>query len=114
MGEFENGTDYDFDRVLVVCYGFYDILENVKSGDKITINSKSRQRYTDEGTIEDMARKYYNYGDYEEAKLSMALFLAAHELNDRGSFVVGVRKGTDKVIKGNVSEETFLCVYGVE
>ncbi|MBP5609110.1 MAG: hypothetical protein J6X66_12710 [Lachnospiraceae bacterium] len=114
VGEFENGTDYDFDRVLVVCYGFYDILENVKSGDKITINSKSRQRYTDEGTIEDMARKYYNYGDYEEAKLSMALFLAAHELNDRGSFVVGVRKGTDKVIKGNVSEDTFLCVYGVE
>ena len=114
VGEFENGTDYDFDRVLVVCYGFYDILDNVKSGEHITINSKSRQRYTDEGTIEDLARKYYNYEDYEEAKLYMALFFAAHELNDQGSFVVGVRKGTDKVIKGNVAEDGFLCVYGVD
>ncbi len=114
VGELDNGTDYDFDHVILVCYGYYDIIDDVKSGDHITINSKSRQRYNNESTLEDLAKKYYNYGDYEEAKLHMALFFAAHELNDQGSFVIGVCKGGEKVIKGNAAEDNFLCVYGVQ
>ncbi|MBR6257574.1 MAG: hypothetical protein IKR23_09365 [Lachnospiraceae bacterium] len=114
VGTLTNDTDYDFDYVLLVCYGYYDIIENVESGENLTINSKSRQRYSDEGTIEDLARKLYNYQDYEEAKLHMALYFAAHELSDQGSFAVGVCKNGNKVIKGGVSEESFLCVYGVK
>ncbi len=114
VGELENGTDMDFDHVLVVCYGYYDIIDDVESGEKITINSKSRQRYSGESTIEDLAKWYYNYDDINEARMHMALYFAAHELNDRGSFVVGVRKGSERVIKGNVSEDMYLCVYGVE
>ena len=100
--------------MLLVSYGYYDIIENVKSGENKTINSKSRQRYTDENTIESVARKFYDYGDYEEAKMYMALFFAAHELNNEGSFAVGVCKNNNRVLKGGVSEESFLCVYGVE
>ena len=114
VGELENGTDYDFDHVILVCYGYYDMIDNVKSGDKITINSKSRQRYTNETTLEDLAKKYYNYGEYDEARLYMAMFFAAHELNGNGAFVIGVCKDGEKVIKGNVAEDNYLCVYGVE
>ena len=114
VGELENGTDYDFDHVILVCYGYYDMIDNVKSGDKITINSKSRQRYSNESTLEDLAKKYYNYGEYDEARLYMAMFFAAHELNDHGSFVIGVCKGSEKLIKGNVAEDKYLCVYGVD
>ena len=113
VGSLVNDTDYNFDYVLLVCYGYYDIIENVEAGENLTINSKSRQRYSDEGTIEDLARKLYNYQDYEEAKLHMALYFAAHELSNEGSFAVGVCKNGNKVIKGGVSEESFLCVYGV-
>ena len=114
VGELKNDTEYDLDYVLLVSYGYYDIIENVKSGENKTINSKSRQRYTDENTIESVARKFYDYGDYEEAKMYMALFFAAHELNNEGSFAVGVCKNNNRVLKGGVSEESFLCVYGVE
>ena len=53
-------------------------------------------------------------GQYDEARLYMAMFFAAHELNDHGSFVIGVCKGSEKLIKGNVAEDKYLCVYGVD
>ncbi len=114
VGSFENNTDYDFDHVLVVCYGYYDILDDVKKGDSININSKSRQRYNNENEINDLAKRYYDRHEYEEAKLFMSMYFAAHELNENACFIVGVRKGDQKLLKGNIAEERFLCVYSVE
>ena len=111
-GSLDNDTEYDFDYMLIVCNGYYDLIENVKKGSHIEVNSMGRMRYNGPDDLNSKAKKTYDHGDYEDAKLYEALHFGACSLTDDDCFVIGVCRG-DELLKGNNAEESFLCVYNV-
>ncbi len=114
-GTINNDTEYDFDYVLVVCDGYYQIIPDLESGDQYTLSGYGRNSYSNAGDLAAYARKLYDQEDYRSAKLMAALTMAAHELQGEGSFVVGITTSKEKILQGvGNSEESFLCVYAAK
>ena len=114
-GTIDNDTDFDFDYVLVVCDGYYQIIPDVESGDRYTLSGFGRNQYNNETAISQQARQLYSKEDYRSAKLYAALTMAAHELQGESVFVVGITSSKDKILQGiGNSEESFLCIYETE
>ena len=112
-GSLENDTDNDLALVLVVHDGYYEIVEDLKSGKSVALGKKTSKRYGDESDIAVIARDRYDRGDLREARMYVALFMAAHELNNQDSFAVGVYQGKDRVSRGTYPETVYQCLYSV-
>ena len=111
-GTIENDTDYDFDYVLAVCDGYYQLIPDLESGDEYTLSGYGRTSYSNAGDLAAYARNLYDQEDFRSAKLIAALTMAAHELQGEGNFVVGITSSKEKILQGvGNSEESFLCVY---
>ena len=114
-GKINNDTDYDFDYVLVVCDGYYQIIPDLASGDEYMLSGYGRNAYSNASDMAREARDKYDHEDYRSAKLLAALTMAAHELHGEGTFVVGITSSNEKLLQGvGNNEESFLCIYAAK
>ena len=115
QGYVENNTDYDFECVLVVCDGYYQVISDLESGDKYSMSGYGRTSYKGESDIRQQACSLYNKEDYRNAKIYAALAMAAHEIQGEARFVIGITSTKDKMLQGiGNNEEAFLCIYETE
>ena len=112
MGMVTNNTGADFEYMLVVTDGRYQILENVKNGDTVAVNLSLNTSYS---MIDLIAGTPYKNKDYKKAGAYAALCLTYEAIQDSSSdiIVIGVRKQDGITDQKEPSWETFYYVEGI-
>ncbi len=116
-GTVTNNTGVDFDYILISVGENYQLVDDVKNGEKVNIDINSNTNYSSGGyygrsvSINDPARKAYNDKNYDKSGELAALSLAYDYVRMDGNnelHVIGIVKQTSLTDKNDTSWRCYL------